>query len=59
VFYRAHDATSQRLGETLHQIESKTQGASWGVYTPTNAIVIRGTSQQIAEAAQLIQQQDN
>jgi type II secretory pathway component GspD/PulD (secretin) len=59
VFYRAHDATSQRLGETLHQIESKTQGASWGVYTPTNAIVIRGTAQQIAGAAELIQQQDN
>jgi hypothetical protein len=59
VFYLTHAATSQRLGETLHQIESKTHGACWGVYTPTNAIVIRGTAQQIAEAAQLIQQQDN
>jgi hypothetical protein len=59
VFYLAHAATSQRLGETMLQIQSKTHNAWVCIYNAPSAIAIRGTAQQIAQAGQLIQQQDN
>ena len=59
VFYLTHAATSQRLGETALQIQSKTHSAWVCIYNAPSAIAIRGTAQQLAEAAQLIQQQDH
>jgi hypothetical protein len=58
VFYLAHAATSQRLGEAMLQIQSKTHNAWVCIYNASSAIAIRGAAQQIAQAAQLIQQED-
>jgi hypothetical protein len=59
VFYLARGTASQPLGETMLQIKSKTQSASLGIYNAPGAIAVRGTAQQIGQAAQLIQEQDN
>jgi hypothetical protein len=58
VFYVRQAGIS--LHETALEIQSKTQ-AAWVVctYHAPHAVVIRGTTRQIAEAAQLIRQQDN
>jgi acyl transferase domain-containing protein len=58
VFYVRQAAVS--LHETALEIQSKTHAA--GVvctYNAPKAIVVRGTAQQIAQAAQLIEHQDN
>ena len=59
VFYLAHAATSQHLGETMLQIQSKTHNAWVCIYNAPSAIVVRGTAQQIVRAAELTRQEDN
>ena len=57
VFYLTHAATSQRLGETMLQIQSKTHNVWMCIYNAANAIAVRGTADQIAQADKLIQDQ--
>jgi type II secretory pathway component GspD/PulD (secretin) len=57
VFYLTQATAS--LHETAVQIQSKTHDAWVCTHNAPNAIVIRGTTGQIAEAAELIRQQDH
>ncbi len=58
VFYLAHAQTTRRLNEIATEVRSTIQIPRPFTYSPHHALVVRGTSAQLARAAQLIEQRD-
>jgi hypothetical protein len=58
IFYLTHATTPERLQETANRVRSKTGIRNLFTYNAPHAIVLRDTTENLALAARLIQEQD-